>query len=249
MDPGYASTRSCPAPRGDAEDPLRLAVLGDSTVAGVGSPTAAESLAVLIAAARGRRHGRARCGSSASACPARGPRPCRRPARPDRGERRRDRPRGRRERRDARDAMAPVPRASRADAAAAAARAPVVVLAGTPRFHANPIIPEPLRTFVDRYAACCAASSGRPSAPSAACGSWTSRPRRARGSWGSRRRRASTASTPRPSATASGPTRSRRRSSRGSRGGLNRGQPALRLDRRAEPDPAQVAARAHGGPE
>jgi lysophospholipase L1-like esterase len=27
----------------------------------------------------------------------------------------------------------------------------VTVLAGTPRFHANPIIPEPLRTFVDRY--------------------------------------------------------------------------------------------------
>jgi lysophospholipase L1-like esterase len=32
-----------------------------------------------------------------------------------------------------------------------AARAPVTVLAGTPRFHRNPIIPEPLRTFVDRY--------------------------------------------------------------------------------------------------
>jgi lysophospholipase L1-like esterase len=30
--------------------------------------------------------------------------------------------------------------------------APVVVLVGTPRFHANEIIPEPLRTMVDRYA-------------------------------------------------------------------------------------------------
>jgi lysophospholipase L1-like esterase len=34
---------------------------------------------------------------------------------------------------------------------AARGRAPVVVLGGTPRFHRNRIIPEPIRTVLDRY--------------------------------------------------------------------------------------------------
>ena len=43
LDPGYRIDARVPAPDGRTEDPLRLAVLGDSTVAGVGSPTELES--------------------------------------------------------------------------------------------------------------------------------------------------------------------------------------------------------------
>jgi lysophospholipase L1-like esterase len=49
-DPGYRvdALLDPPSRRPASHDPLELAVLGDSTVAGVGSPTAAQSLPVLI---------------------------------------------------------------------------------------------------------------------------------------------------------------------------------------------------------
>lgn len=148
MDPGYrVDARVGPA---DGE-PLRLAVLGDSTVAGVGSPTEAESLAVLIAervaSATGRPVEVRGFGVSGA--------------------------------RTATVANEQLPMvdgpfdaivlvvgsndathatfwpAFREQAEAMLRRAtdvaPVVVLAGTPRFGANEIIPEPLRTMVDRY--------------------------------------------------------------------------------------------------
>lgn len=152
LDPGYVVDEVVPSPRGDAGDPLRLAVIGDSTVAGVGSPTASESLPALIAqrvavatarAVRVTGHGVSGA-RAATATPQLG----RIAGSVDAivvivGSN------------DATHAT-PWPRFRRelqALLAAAAARAPVVVLAGTPRFHRNPIIPEPLRTFVDRYAA------------------------------------------------------------------------------------------------
>ncbi|MBW3613069.1 MAG: hypothetical protein KY392_04325, partial [Chloroflexi bacterium] len=49
IDPGYlVDARIPPTGRGDAP-PVRMAVLGDSTVAGVGSPTIDDSLPVLLA--------------------------------------------------------------------------------------------------------------------------------------------------------------------------------------------------------
>ena len=152
MDPGYRIDETVPAPDGATSEPLHLAVLGDSTVAGVGSPTKAESLAVLIAERVAAGSGRpvhvvgfgvagARTATVlADQLPALA---------------------GRWDgivlvvgANDATHAT-PWPRL-RADAEAmlrrATAHAPVVVLAGTPRFHANEIIPEPLRTMVDRYA-------------------------------------------------------------------------------------------------
>lgn len=48
-DSGYAVDARVEPAGGASGNPLRLAVLGDSTVVGVGSPTEAESLAVLIA--------------------------------------------------------------------------------------------------------------------------------------------------------------------------------------------------------
>lgn len=151
LDPGYVVDELILSPDGEGEDPIRLAVLGDSTVAGVGSPTAAESLPALIArrvAASTSRpvrvtgHGvsGARTGAAAQQL------------------------NGIEESVDAvvvivgaNDAThaTPWPRFRReleALLAATASRATVTVLAGTPRFHRNPIIPEPLRTFVDRYA-------------------------------------------------------------------------------------------------
>ena len=151
LDPGYVVDELILSPDGEGEDPIRLAVLGDSTVAGVGSPTAAESLPALIArrvAASTSRpvrvtgHGvsGARTGTAAQQL------------------------NGIEESVDAvvvivgaNDAThaTPWPRFRReleALLAATASRATVTVLAGTPRFHRNPIIPEPLRTFVDRYA-------------------------------------------------------------------------------------------------
>ncbi len=148
MDPGYLVDTRVGPPEGE---PLRLAVLGDSTVAGVGSPTMAESLPVLIAErvavatdrpvhVRGFGVSGARTATVlADQLPGIG---------------------------GTFDAIVlvvgsndathatPWP-AFRAQSEAmlrrAAQVAPVVVLAGTPRFHANPIIPEPLRTMVDRY--------------------------------------------------------------------------------------------------
>ncbi|MGZ8564220.1 MAG: SGNH/GDSL hydrolase family protein [Candidatus Limnocylindria bacterium] len=150
LDPGYAVDELIPSPSGDVDVPIRLAVLGDSTVAGVGSPTAAESLPALIAqrvaagtarAVRVTGHGVSGARTAAAA---------QQLARVEGNV----------------DAIVVVVGANDAThatpwprfrcdleslLAAAAARAPVTVLAGTPRFHRNPIIPEPLRTFVDRY--------------------------------------------------------------------------------------------------
>lgn len=151
MDPGYRIDQIVPAPDGSVRDPLRLAVLGDSTVAGVGSPTEDEALAVLVAervASTSRRAvhvvGFGVAGARTATVLA------------DQLPRLHG----------AWDAVVlvvgandathatPWPRL-RADAEAMLRRAreiaPVVVLAGTPRFHANEIIPEPLRTMVDRY--------------------------------------------------------------------------------------------------
>lgn len=150
LDPGYVVDLLVPAPDDRTDDPIRLAVLGDSTVAGVGSPTAEQSLPALIAqrvaAASGRPvrvHGHGVSGARTATVGGQ----LARVAGPV----------------DAIVIVAgandathatPWPRFRRdleALLSAAADRAEVVVLAGTPRFHANPIIPEPLRTFVDRY--------------------------------------------------------------------------------------------------
>jgi len=150
LDPGYVVDLLVPAPDDRTDDPIRLAVLGDSTVAGVGSPTAEQSLPALIAqrvaAASGRPvrvHGHGVSGARTGTVGGQ----LARVAGPV-------------------DAIVIVAGANDATHAtpwrrfrrdleallsAAADRAEVVVLAGTPRFHANPIIPEPLRTFVDRY--------------------------------------------------------------------------------------------------
>lgn len=138
-------------PRGDAQGALRLAVLGDSTVAGIGSPTERESLPALIAARLADRLGRqvevvgfgvsgARTADVvASQVPRIG---------------------------DGFDAVVVVVGSNDATHAtpwwdvrrdterllrelrSSGAHA---VLAGTPRFIGNQIIPEPLKTAVDRY--------------------------------------------------------------------------------------------------
>lgn len=150
LDPGYVIDELIPSPSGDGSQPLRLAVLGDSTVAGVGSPTAAESLPALIGQRVASATGRAVrvTGHGVS------------------GARTATAMRQLQDVRASVDAMVLVVGANDAThatpwrrfrgelealLAAAVSRAPVVVLAGTPRFHRNPIIPEPLRTFVDRY--------------------------------------------------------------------------------------------------
>ncbi len=151
MDPGYRVDARIPAPDGATDDPVRLAVLGDSTVAGVGSPTEEESLAVLIgervAAGLGRAVEVTGYGiSGARTATVLADQLPRLAADVDAivlvvG---------------ANDATHATPwRRLREDTEAmlrrAGERAAVVVLAGTPRFHANEIIPEPLRTMVDRY--------------------------------------------------------------------------------------------------
>ena len=152
FDTGYRVDELIPAPDGRTEAPLRLAILGDSTVAGVGSPTARNSLPVLIAQRVASGTGRAVrvAGHGVSGARTADIAARQLSALVDRvdaivivvGAN------------DATHAT-PWPR-FRADVEllllAAADRAAVTVLAGTPRFHANPIIPEPLRTFVDRYA-------------------------------------------------------------------------------------------------
>lgn len=150
MDPGYrVDTRV--GPSGGA--PLRLAVLGDSTVAGVGSPTMAESLPVLIAERVATVTGRPVHVRGFGVSGARTATVLRDQLPLVGGTF------------DAvvlvvgsNDATHATPWPTFRDQAEAMLRraaevAPVVVLAGTPRFHANPIIPEPLRTMVDRYSA------------------------------------------------------------------------------------------------
>lgn len=151
LDPGYRVDELIPSPTGDAHALVRVAVLGDSTVAGVGSPTAAESLPALIAhrvaAGTGRAVRVTGHGISGARTATVGQQLSRVEGEVDAivlvvG---------------ANDAthVTPWPRFRQqleALLGAATGRAPVVVLAGTPRFHRNPVIPEPLRTFVDRYA-------------------------------------------------------------------------------------------------
>lgn len=150
MDPGYVVDLVVPGPDGGRDDPLRLAVLGDSTVAGVGSPTEAESLPALIAGRVATASGRAvrvvGHGISGARTATVGAQLALVDGRVDAivivvGSN------------DATHAT-PWPQFRRdleALLGEAAGRSDVVVLAGTPRFHANPIIPEPLRTLVDRY--------------------------------------------------------------------------------------------------
>jgi lysophospholipase L1-like esterase len=149
MDPGYTIDERVGAASGI---PLRLAVLGDSTVAGVGSPTARESLPVLIglrvAAATGRPVHVIGLGVSG--------------ARTGTIAHQLERLAGL-ERVDAivivigsNDATHATPwmrfrRETDLMLARAARLADVVVLAGTPRFKGNRIIPEPLRTMLDAY--------------------------------------------------------------------------------------------------
>lgn len=148
MDPGYRIDQRVGPSSGE---PLRLAVLGDSTIAGVGSPTADESLPVLIAERVARAVGRPvevrgfGVSGARTATVLRGQLP---------------------QVNGSYDAIVLVVGSNDATHATpwwtfreqvvamlhlATDTAPVVVLAGTPRFHANQIIPEPLRTMVDRY--------------------------------------------------------------------------------------------------
>jgi lysophospholipase L1-like esterase len=148
--PGYRIDTVVPGPDGSTEAPVRLAVLGDSTVAGVGSPSADEALPTLIAerVARGTARPVRVVGHGVSGA---------------RTANINDQLSGVADDLDAivivigsNDAThaTPWPRL-RAETETMLTRArelaPVVVLAGTPRFHANEIIPEPLRTMVDRY--------------------------------------------------------------------------------------------------
>lgn len=149
--PGYAIDARVPAREASTEPPIRLVVLGDSTVAGVGSPSEAESLPVLIAERVARDLGRAVAVVGHGVSGARTATVLHQQL-PNIGQ----------------DVDAIVVVVGSNDAthatywpqlrrdtelllARGAERAPVVVLAGTPRFHANEIIPEPLRTMVDRY--------------------------------------------------------------------------------------------------
>ena len=150
--PDYRIDSLVPAPNGVTEQPIRLAVLGDSTVAGVGSPTEAESLPVLIAERIARDLGRPVAVIGYGVSGARTATVLRQQLPLVAVET---------------DAIVLVVGSNDATHATfwpelrrdteamltrATAHAPVVVLAGAPRFHANEIIPEPLRTMVDRYA-------------------------------------------------------------------------------------------------
>jgi lysophospholipase L1-like esterase len=148
MDPGYRIERRVGPSSGE---PLRMAVLGDSTVAGVGSPTADESLPVLIAERVARAIERPVDVRGFGVSGARTATVLRDQLPRVTGSF---------------DAIVLVVGSNDATHATfwptfrsqveatlvcAVRAAPVVVLAGTPRFHANEIIPEPLRTMVDRY--------------------------------------------------------------------------------------------------
>lgn len=149
--PGYRIDTVVPAPDGGTQDPLRLAVLGDSTVAGVGSPSADEALPTLIAE---------RVALATN-------RPVRVVGHGVSGARTADVLADQLSQVTAtidavvivigsNDATHATPWLRlRADTEAMLSRASdvaaVVVLAGTPRFNSNEIIPEPLRTMVDRY--------------------------------------------------------------------------------------------------
>ncbi len=148
-DPGYRiDTRVGPA----GGRPIRLAVLGDSTVAGVGAPTEAESLPVQIAErvamATGRPVEVTGFGESGARTATVLDRQLPLLV-------------------DGWDAIVLVVGSNDATHATSWPRfrkdvetmlrrarlhAITVVLAGTPRFHVNAIIPEPLRTMLDRYA-------------------------------------------------------------------------------------------------
>lgn len=150
-DPGYVVDMRV-EPRGGASgEPVRLAVLGDSTVVGVGSPTEAESLPVLIAQRVADATGR----------------PVEVTGFGDSGARTATLTADQLPRvgggfdvlvlvigsNDATHATFwPDLRRQTAEmlARATALGAPVV-LAGTPRFSGTEIIPQPLRTLVDRY--------------------------------------------------------------------------------------------------
>ena len=150
-DPGYRIDAVVQPAAGSTAPVLELAVLGDSTVAGVGSPTEAESLAVLVAqrvadalvrpvhivghGVAGARTATVGVQLDAVA--------------------------------DGTDALLIVVGANdathatpwpafaeqtRALLAAAAAGGRPVVLGSTPRFHGTDIIPQPLRFMVDTYA-------------------------------------------------------------------------------------------------
>ena len=166
-DPGYVVDSRVQPPGSAAGDPVRLAVLGDSTVAGVGSPTEAESLPVLIADRVAAATGRvvevtgfgvtgARTGTLTSEqLPLVG---------------------------DGYDVLVLVIGSNDATHATfwpsmrrqtddmldrASTLGATVILAGTPRFSGTDIIPEPLRTMVDRYSGVLrgeqrAAAAGRP---------------------------------------------------------------------------------------
>ena len=151
-DPGYrVSARVDPGSGATDAAPLRLAVLGDSTVAGVGSPTEAESLPVLIAQRVAEQAGRSVevTGFGVSGARTESLAAEQLPLEPG-----------------AFDAVVLVIGSNDATHAtpwpslrrqtvemlerATAGGAPVI-LAGTPRFSGTQIIPEPLRTMVDLY--------------------------------------------------------------------------------------------------
>ena len=151
-DPGYRiDTRVDPSSPQSGAAPVRLAVLGDSTVAGVGSPTVGESLPVLIAqrVADGARRPVEVVGFGQSG------------ARTETLARQ-----GLPSAVKAFDAVVLVIGLNDATHATpwpdlrrqtvqllsrATSREALVILAGTPRFANTAIIPEPLRTMVDRY--------------------------------------------------------------------------------------------------
>jgi lysophospholipase L1-like esterase len=150
-DPGYLVDATVDPAGGSTGATLRIAVLGDSTVAGLGSPTADEALPVLIARRVAEATGRAVhvTGFGVSGARTATLVAIQLPL-VERGH-------------DAvvlvigsNDATHATPwwavrtgTAEMLDRAVAITNA--VVLAGTPRFSGTQIIPEPLRTFVDRY--------------------------------------------------------------------------------------------------
>lgn len=151
-DPGYEIDELLdPAARAGG-DPIELAVLGDSTVAGVGSPTARESLAALVAQRVAERTGRpvhvvgfgVAGGRTASVLSDQLP----------------DVEPGRFDvilvvagANDATHRTAPgdLERDLRALIHEARARAPHLVLGSTPAFSGTPALPEPIRSFVHWY--------------------------------------------------------------------------------------------------